>query len=67
MNQVAAVDQNAVATFIAGGVDQCGSSGETDGNVLAIGVIVIVDDVHVDVGGFHQAQINGGGGCRRRG
>ncbi len=57
LQQVAIVDQHGVAGFGADRIDQRGGARQAHRVVRLVGVIVVGQQVHMDVGGFHDPEM----------
>ena len=57
LQEVAIVDQHGVGRLLAHGVDQRRGARQPHRVVRLVGIIVVGQHVHVDVGGFHDAQM----------
>jgi hypothetical protein len=57
LDDVAVVDEDGVAGFGADRVDDRGGAGEAERVVGGIGVVVVGEHSHMDVGGLHDSQV----------
>ena len=58
LQEIAVVQEQRVRGLGADVVDERGGAGEADGVDVAVAVVIVREDVHVKVGGLHDAQVS---------